>query len=164
LSKKVKTRTAFAHFDRTLGAEHRRKTEAEIEAGAVEVPKTKTKPATKMGRPRGSTKRTVVMQVEVPTRFLACAAVVAHQEGVTTSEVATRWLMFAAEYGMAPDEYVEILAKLPGAPWEPYMKAAPGETPEQATARKKAAVEARWPYCGDRPPMMECLRWLNYIE
>src|SRR5688500_13101039 len=49
---RLRSMKAFQHFDRTLGAEHRRKTEAEIEAGVAEPPKQR-KPGT--GRPRKST-------------------------------------------------------------------------------------------------------------
>jgi hypothetical protein len=93
--------TAFAHFERALGAEHRRKNEADIEAGIIPAPKPK-KPAT--GRPRRSSLKPeeprprlnrngkVEISFPVSPKFTAAAALTAARRGTTTQSVVEEWI------------------------------------------------------------------------
>lgn len=158
----MKALPAFAAFDRQLAKEAQTVTEEQIEKGQAEAPKPrKVKPSSKLGRPP---KRTQKVQIEVPARFIACSAIAAMRHGTTAQKMAEDWLLYTVVHERAPEEYYEILAHLPGVPWSPYMKAVPGETEEEAKARRHAAVKARWPLHGDRPPTMACIAFLQYVQ
>jgi hypothetical protein len=85
--------TPFAHFDRTLGAEHRARTEKDIEAGIVDAPKVRKSGG---GRPRPSSRPNpdgkTTIELSVDPKFTAAAALTAARQGTTTKDVMEQWL------------------------------------------------------------------------
>ncbi|RYD63335.1 MAG: hypothetical protein EOP83_12450 [Verrucomicrobiaceae bacterium] len=82
---------AFQHFERTLGVDHRKKSEKDIEAGIVEAPKP-AKPRTPRRNYRKEAQEMETMTLHVSPKFTAAAALQAAMEGTTTETIAKRWI------------------------------------------------------------------------
>ena len=101
----MKSTSPFARFEGALGKQHKARTEADIEAGLIEAPPRK---------PRRQQARRVEMQLTVPPRVTAAAALLAARTGSNTNAIMAGWCEHIAESGELPpiDPEVQISIKI----------------------------------------------------